>query len=477
MEPAATGALPAKLERREPTQVVVLALIGVAGVGVLLVPNYQQLGDALSSRGLELLLWFALILLVNLFFHFENRSLQFTLDVPLLLATSALYAPAVAAGLALVAEMDVREVERKVSAPRALYNRTQIAISVFAASAVFHAVGSVQSDWVTSLLAMSLAWATFHVLNGAFVMALASIRERIPVHHVARFLRVGRPIEFMLTYLGYGILALVLARLFREVGPWTVVLFLIPVLVAHFALVRAEELYAMTEELQERQRLLGVLSRRVVDERRDERLRIAGDLHDEVLQDVTRVWMQSRFASEQCIVDDALSRDVRQLVADSSRALTAIREAISDLKRSPLGRGGLLPTLEQLVRDLKLEWGRRIEFEQPEEGFESWSADTQLVAYQVVRESLINSLKHSHASEIVAHVSSVGPDIEVGVKDDGVGFEPEGVDRSRHFGLGLTQERVRMVGGVLRLQSAPGEGCEVRAVLPRAAKRRTSTQP
>lgn len=477
MEPAATGALPAKLERREPIQVVVLALIGLVGVGVLLVPNYEQLGGALSNRGLELLLWAALILLVNLFFHFENRSLQFTLDVPLLLATSALYAPAVAAGLALAAEMDVREVERKVSVPRALYNRTQIAISVFAASAVFHAVGSVKSDWVTSLLAMSLAWGTFYVLNGAFVMALASIRERIPVHHVARFLRVGRPIEFMFTYLGYGILALVLARLFLEVGPWTVVLFLIPLLVAHFALVRAEELYAMTEELQVRQRLLEVLSNRVVEERRDERLRIAGDLHDEVLQDVTRVWMQSRFASEQCVRDDALSRDVRQLVEDSSRALTAMREAISDLKRSPLGRGGLLPTLEQLVRDLKLEWGKRIELDQPEQDFEGWPADAQLVAYQVVRESLINSLKHSHASRIGVRVVSVGSDVEVRVQDDGIGFEPNGVDRTRHFGLGLIQERVRMVGGVLRLQSAPGQGCEVRATLPRAAKRQISTEP
>lgn len=467
MEPSATtGALPARLPGREPTQVLVLAVLGLIATVAILVPNLRLLGAAVTERGGELLLWGALIVVVNLFFHFENRSLQFTLDVPLLLAASALYEPAVVAALALVSEVDVREVERRVSIPRALYNRTQIMISVFAASAVFHMVGGLELDWPLALAAMGVAWATFYVLNAAFVTTMVSIREGMPLRNVIRSLALGRPLQYVLTYLGYGIFALVLARLFRDVGPWAVVLFLAPLLVAHVALVRAERLQALTKTLQERGRLLELLSERMAEERRDERLRIASDLHDEVLQDVTRVWMQSRFASQQCSDDGMLAKDVRQLVSDSERALVSLRDVISDLKRSPLGRGGLVQTIGQLVRDLRLDWGKRIAFQPPAEELTNLTPDLQLVAYQVVREGLVNALKHSGAALISVSLDLQGPSLEVNVRDDGVGFKPKEADTSSHFGLGLIRERVRMVRGELEIRTNPSQGCELHVRLP-----------
>jgi hypothetical protein len=141
-----TGSLPSKLPSREPTQVLIFAGLGVLGTAAIRLPNVRELGVAIRSQGPELVLWALLIIVVNLFFHFEIRSLQFTLDVPLLLAAAALYQPMVVAALALVAEVDVREVERRVSIPRAVYNRTQITISIFAASSVFHAVGGLDED-------------------------------------------------------------------------------------------------------------------------------------------------------------------------------------------------------------------------------------------------------------------------------------------------------------------------------------------
>jgi two-component system, NarL family, sensor histidine kinase DegS len=467
MEPSATTtALSARLPSREPSQVVILATLGVIGTAAILLPNVPQLVDAVASRGPELLLWSMLIIVVNLFFHFENQSLQFTLDVPLVLAASALYAPAVVAALALVSEVDVREVGRRVSIARAIFNRTQITISAFAASSVFHAVGGLNEEWPVALGAMGLAFATFYVLNATFVLMLVSMREGGRLHEHVHALALGRPIEYLLTYLGYGIFALVLARLFREVGPWSVVLFLAPLFVAHGALVRAERLQIVTGALRERERLLELLSQRMAEERRDERLRIASDLHDEVLQDVTRIWMQSRFARAQCTETGPLSNDLDQLVSDSEGALASLRIVVSDLKRSPLGRGGLVQTTEQLVRDLRLDWGRRIEFRPPEYDLSGVSADLQLVAYQVVREGLINALKHSGAGAIEVSLAKTDSDLIVIVKDDGVGFDPDSVDRSSHFGLGLVRERVRMVGGQLGILSGKDSGSELRVSLP-----------
>jgi signal transduction histidine kinase len=467
MEPSgATEALPAKLPSREPNPVLLFMALGVIGTAAILLPNVRELGVSIRSQGPELLLWALLILVVNLFFHFESNSLQFTLDVPLLLAAAALYEPTVVAALALVAEVDVREVERRVSVPRAVFNRTQITICVFASSSVFHAVGGLDEDWPVALAAMGLAWGTFYVLNAAFVTTVASIREGKSLRVVIRSLAIGRPAQYLLTYLGYGVFALVLARLFREVGPWAVVLFLIPLLVAHVALVRAEKLQTVMKDLQEREHLLERLSERMAEERRDERLRIASDLHDEVLQDVTRVWMQSRFASQQCLDDGPLAQDVRQLVSDSEGALASLRDVISDLKRSPLGRGGLFQTIEQLVRDLRLDWGKRIEFNPPDEEVAHLPPDLQLVAYQVVREGLINALKHSEADVIRVGLVLQDSILEVSVRDDGVGFVPDEVDTSSHFGLGLIKERVRMQGGDLMIRSRVRRGSALLVRLP-----------
>jgi signal transduction histidine kinase len=370
------------------------------------------------------------------------------------------------AALALVSEVDVREVERRVSIPRAIYNRTQITICAFAASGVFHAVGGLEEEWPIALAAIGLAWATFYVLNAAFVTIVVSFREGTPLPAVIRSLALGRPLEYLLTYLGYGIFALVLARLFREVGPWAVVLFLIPLFVAHGALVRAEKLQAVTRDLRDRERLMELLSARMAAERKDERLRIASDLHDEVLQDVTRIWMQSGFARDQCTDEGPLATDLQQLVSDSKSALASLRSVISDLKKSPLGRGGLVQTAEQLVRDLRLDWGRRIEFQPPDLDLSILSSDIQLVTYQVIREGLINALKHSNASSIIVTLALQESGLEVLVQDDGIGFDPTDVDTSSHFGLGLIRERVRMVGGELRIGSEMGQGCELGAWLP-----------
>jgi signal transduction histidine kinase len=467
MEPSATtGTLRTKLPRREPAQVFVLAALGLLGTTAILLPNLGVLADAVVRRGAELLLWSLLIVVVNLFFHFENRSLQFTLDIPLVLAAAALYEPVVVAALALASEVDVREVERRVSIPRAIFNRTQISISAFAASTVFHAVGGLGEAWPMALAAMGLAWGTFYVLNAAFVTTIVSIREATSLRVVIRSLALGRPVEYVLTYLGYGIFALVLARLFREVGPWAVVLFLIPLFVAHGALVRAEMLQAVTRDLRDRERLMELLSARMAEERKDERLRIASDLHDEVLQDVTRIWMQSGFARDQCKDEGPLATDLQQLVSDSKRALASLRSVISDLKKSPLGRGGLVQTAEQLVRDLRLDWGRRIEFQSPDQDLSTLSSDIQLVTYQVIREGLINALKHSNASSIIVMLALQESGLEVFVQDDGIGFDPTDVDTSNHFGLGLIRERVQMVGGELRIRTDNGQGCELGAWLP-----------
>jgi two-component system NarL family sensor kinase len=87
----------------------------------------------------------------------------------------------------------------------------------------------------------------------------------------------------------------------------------------------------------------------------------------------------------------------------------------------------------------------------------------------VVRELLLNAVKHSGASRVVVSVAADVERIELEVRDDGSGFDPaqRAAALARgHIGLASTEQRVRSAGGELVVVSAPGRGTTVRAVLP-----------
>jgi len=87
--------------------------------------------------------------------------------------------------------------------------------------------------------------------------------------------------------------------------------------------------------------------------------------------------------------------------------------------------------------------------------------EVSLCFYRVAQEALTNAVKHSNSSRVDVTVATDGGVLRMRIKDFGVGFDPG----ARGTGLGLVtmQERLRMIGGVLRLHSVPGEGTEIEA--------------
>jgi len=97
-----------------------------------------------------------------------------------------------------------------------------------------------------------------------------------------------------------------------------------------------------------------------------------------------------------------------------------------------------------------------------------------LLAYQVVRETLTNAVKHSGASQVSFSVHVVGDDgewIRVVVEDDGCGFQPDEVDKDTHFGLQLLAERVDAVGGRFRVATDRGGGTRIEVELALDSRR------
>jgi two-component system sensor histidine kinase UhpB len=98
------------------------------------------------------------------------------------------------------------------------------------------------------------------------------------------------------------------------------------------------------------------------------------------------------------------------------------------------------------------------------------SPDMELVLYRVAQEALTNTVKHAHASYASVRLERSESDVSLAVSDNGVGFDRGRIVRSDGIGLGLglfgMEERATLLGGSLRIWSAPGNGTEVFAFLP-----------
>ena len=446
----------------EPLGAWLLTSALVVVVLALLVAGRDIISQHVRQEGWELLAWAAIVVAVDLFPIALGR-IRLTLDLPVLLATALLYPPEVVAALGFLAALDVREIRREIGAVSALFNRAQIAISLYVAALVFDALAGDLAVSPKAIGATLAALLVDFVANVTFVALFVLLREHGDIAAAKREFRVANPTLLLITHLGYGILAFTLAVLAQQTGVWSVGLFLVPIVAARQLLIRNEELKATSDQLKQRERLLEELFRGTLDERRDERMRIARELHDDVLQVLTRI--QQIADTLQGRVDRPLSRaDATDLKRAAYVGMKALRSVMQDLRQSPLGPGGLVPTLKSLVRDMQVRSTATIHMRMPD----SVEADEEvlLAAYQVAREGLTNALKHSQAAVVTLSITQEDRSVRLEVRDDGVGFAPRQIPPTDHFGIQLMRERAALAGGRMTIASRPGTGTRLTAIFP-----------
>jgi signal transduction histidine kinase len=427
----------------------------------LLASSADSVTAVVVSYWPEILFWVTAVALINLI-PVRVHDLFFTLDAPLILAVALLYPPAVAALVGLVATTDLRELRGQIEPSYALFNRLHTSITVYLASSTFHLIGGRLDLMPRAALGVLAALVVDYVANVSFVLA-GAVERGGGLRAAARSMRVRNPGVFFGTYLGYGLLALVLAYLFRTVGGWSVVTFLVPIVAAQQMLMRTQELEALAADLRRREQLMQNLLDRVIDERKDERLRIAGELHDTVLQSVTKLWMIADALGKDRAGSPRAPDDVEELVRLSDGAISELRRLLSEIRRSPLGRGGLVPTLDGLVRDLRLEWQIKIRMT-ASDGIDL-PGKLQITAYQAAREGLMNALQHAEASTVWVDLRNLSDYLVIEVRDDGKGFDPN-QSASLHFGLNILRERLEACKGQLVIDAQPGRGTTLRALIP-----------
>lgn len=198
-----------------------------------------------------------------------------------------------------------------------------------------------------------------------------------------------------------------------------------------------------------------------------ERGRWARELHDESLQSLAglRVLLSAARRSDPQELDRLLIQGIEQV----DGAIAEMRRLIADLRPTTLDELGLGAALEALGERLAMGGVLEVEMDLDLD-FHSGHARHRLVpqiedtAYRLVQEALNNVIRHGGTDRARVEVSENGETLRICVSDEGRGFDVGA--RNEGFGLVAMRERVGLAGGTLELQSTPGRGTSIVALVP-----------
>ena len=223
----------------------------------------------------------------------------------------------------------------------------------------------------------------------------------------------------------------------------------------------------------EYQARLRQMSSQVLTAQEEERKRIARELHDDTAQALTSVLVRLRLLERWSAGDERLRAGITELRDLTGDTLEGVRRMAIDLRPPMLDDLGLEAALQAFVADFSHRWPVKAKFTSARLG--RLPPDVELVLYRIVQEALSNVAKHAGASQVEARLTRRGRSLRLVIEDDGRGFDVEATKSSRGSGLGLfgMEERLALVGGWVRVESAPGRGTRisVEAPLPRSRRR------
>ncbi len=453
-----------------PRAAVTFEVVVVSAVFAILATQLPRVGVEIhqsgSARPWELLFWTLVVAVVELLPVPVSRIVQLSLSFPILLGIGILYDPPVAAAIAFLGSFDLRELRRELPLLRALFNRSQISLTVLVASTLFHGVASINSPVFVLVVTVALTSTAAYLVNILLVGLYLRLAYRRSVKAVVFQLRLGATSDFLLNHLGLGFVGLVIARLYDSVGLWSVAAFVLPLIFARQMFFRTMALEDAHKELQDRERVLRDLSNRMAEERQDERMQIAAYLHDDLAQMLFRLTLQVEMAKKRLAQGEVSTvvNDLDGIAATKEQTSDAIRALIRDLHRSPIGRKGLAEAIQSFAEDMSKGIATQIRSDVVEV---SLPPPIQLLIYQIAREAAYNALKHAEADNIWITLEEIEDGVELQIRDDGKGFDTSAPAPEGHFGSVMMRERAQVAGGKLSVESEIGHGAVVTASFPK----------
>ncbi|MCE5335519.1 MAG: histidine kinase, partial [Desulfobacteraceae bacterium] len=228
---------------------------------------------------------------------------------------------------------------------------------------------------------------------------------------------------------------------------------------------RTLELAETLVKLKESREELKYLASQLIRAQEDERKRIARDMHDSIGSSLSAVKFCLECAANQSAENSIRPETLQQLSSAMEQAIEESRRIMTDLRPSILDDIGVIPTVnwfcrryESIYSDISVE--KKIDIEE-----EIIPEHLKITIFRIIQEAMNNSAKYSQARNVMLSLTFADDRIELGIEDDGIGFNPETVTRGDRSSFGLTymRERAELSGGSLEIVAAPGKGTLIRA--------------
>lgn len=435
----------------------------VIATGVALAsPISQEGAPPLSS----FLFWIAARTIVDLLPVSLGFGNQVTMAIPIHLCLGMLFPPWVAMAITGISAIDPRELKRQIPLHTALFNRAQLMLSVGISAWVFAGAGHRTFEIPEGIFFVGAA-AMLHVFaNLCFVALAVHFDDQIPLQEAFRGL-LPRPIGgFWVSYVVLTGLGVVMALAYIEFKAWAVAAILAPVLFARLGLLGARAQAELSEKVRRQQQALLAATEKVFEERENERKRIAEDIHDTSLQMLAAASYGCGNATE--FLGAGQQDKAREAVLAARQAVDSaikeLRESLVHLRKSSVEAGGLVETIRKFADQVSTVWGAEVRIEGSIEN--EPPIPVALAAVQILQEGLVNALKHGGQNAVVIKVSDEEGMVHLAVEDQGPGFDPEAEVGADHVGMRLMKERAARVGGRIEIDSRPGFGTRLEAILP-----------
>lgn len=196
----------------------------------------------------------------------------------------------------------------------------------------------------------------------------------------------------------------------------------------------------------------------------EERQRLARELHDSVSQALYGIVLGAETARAYLGKHpERLAQPINYIRSLADAGLAEMKALIFELRPESLATEGIIAALAKHAASLQArhEIGVHTDFcEEP-----SVALEVKEAIYRIAQEAMHNVVKHAEASQVSVRLAHDNGHVMVEVHDNGVGFAV-GYDFPGHLGLKSMRERAERLGGELEVESAPGQGTTVRAVIP-----------
>lgn len=213
------------------------------------------------------------------------------------------------------------------------------------------------------------------------------------------------------------------------------------------------------------------LLRQLLDLHERERQLIAYEIHDGLAQQLAGALMKAQAlavaeaaGASQAAAAQGAGRPHAEMAAVLKDALEEARRLIAGLRPPLLDEAGPAAAIAAFIDEQNRQFRGRIEFRSRAE-VKRFAPPVEAALFRIGQEAVNNAQRYSQSDRIEVELRESYGNIELSVRDWGVGFDPERVEQG-HFGLQGIRERARLLGGTVEILSRAGEGTTVRVRFP-----------